>query len=461
MQIEQVSTEKLIPYANNARTHSEAQVAQIAASIRQFGFNNPVLIDDQSTIIAGHGRVLAAQKLELSDVPCVRLSHLTESQKKAYIIADNKIALNSGWDDELLKLELESLTDIEQIATGFSPEELNVLFEGWQSNIDLHEKDGSNLDGIMATIKVGVSQEEKEFALRRSPTPLIKQASSMSSSDDSPRLNLLAAYPYMSRQLIEVLKASQDQVRFVLDSGAFTAWKAGKPIALDDYCRFIDSLPFKPWRYFTLDVIGDPEGTIKNYETMLSRGYNPVPIFTRGERLEMLDYYFKTSDVVGIGGLVGTQQNKGFINGIMKHVGDRKVHWLGFTSTDYLKHYRPYMCDSSSWAGALIYGSMKLYDKAGRFITVKKQDFRTKPPDDVLRILREYEVDPAELAVMSNWKNSGKGDYPTEKVAFRSFVKYQRDITKNLKTKMFMAVASDWQARLAIEAYNFWERKMR
>lgn len=283
----------------------------------------------------------------------------------------------------------------------------------------------------------------------------------MNSSDDEPRLNLLAAYPYLNRQLIEVLQGSKDQIRFVLDSGAFTAWKAGKPIALDDYCRFIDSLPIKPWRYFTLDVIGDPEGTIKNYETMLARGYKPVPIFTRGERLEMLDHYYKTSDVVGIGGLVGTQKNKGFINGIMKHVGDRKVHWLGFTSTDYLKHYRPYMCDSSSWASALIYASVKLYDRNGRFVSVKKADFKTKPSDDVLRILREYEVDPSELGKAGSWKNSGKGDYPIEVVTFRSITKYQRDITKNLKTKMFMAVVADWQARLAIEAYNFWERKQR
>jgi ParB-like chromosome segregation protein Spo0J len=137
MKIDQVNIEKLIPYANNARTHSETQVAQIASSIREFGFNNPVLIDEQDTIIAGHGRVLAARVLDMDKVPCVRLSHLTESQKKAYIIADNKIALNSGWDDELLKLELENLTDIEQIATGFSPDELNLLFNGWTSDIEI------------------------------------------------------------------------------------------------------------------------------------------------------------------------------------------------------------------------------------------------------------------------------------------------------------------------------------
>lgn len=107
--VEMINTNDLIPYARNARTHDETQVGQIAASIREFGFNNPVLIDAENGIIAGHGRVLAAHKLKLEKVPCIRLGHLTEIQKKAYILADNKIALNSGWNDEMLKLEIEEL----------------------------------------------------------------------------------------------------------------------------------------------------------------------------------------------------------------------------------------------------------------------------------------------------------------------------------------------------------------
>lgn len=275
----------------------------------------------------------------------------------------------------------------------------------------------------------------------------------------SNKLNLLVAYPYMSKQVVDVLASNQEKIRFVLDSGAFTAWKAKKEIKLDDYCRFIESLPFEPWRYFTLDVIGDPHKSMENYKIMLDRGFKPVPIFTRGECPSVLDEYYKTSDVVGIGGLVGTKANKGFVNGIMQHVAGRKVHWLGFTSTDYIKFYKPYMCDSSSWASALIYGSVKLYDKAGRFVSCSKKDFINKPSESVLRILKEYEIDTAEFASAGNWKNSGKGDYPTEKVAFRSFVKYQRDITKHTGTLMFMAVASDWQAKLANDAYDFWERK--
>ena len=130
-QIEQVSIEALIPYARNSRTHSDAQVAQIAASIKEFGFTNPVLIDEDGGIIAGHGRTMAARKLGLDEVPCLRLAYLSEAQKKAYIIADNKLALNAGWDDEMLKVELSELKDLDFDLSliGFDADELANLLE--------------------------------------------------------------------------------------------------------------------------------------------------------------------------------------------------------------------------------------------------------------------------------------------------------------------------------------------
>ena len=99
----------LIPYARNSRTHSDEQIAQIAGSIREFGFTNPILIDEQGGIIAGHGRVLAAAKLSMDEVPTITLSGLSEAQKRAYIIADNKLALNAGWDDAMLAVEFSEL----------------------------------------------------------------------------------------------------------------------------------------------------------------------------------------------------------------------------------------------------------------------------------------------------------------------------------------------------------------
>jgi hypothetical protein len=126
IEIETLQTADLIPYARNARTHSDAQVAQIAGSIREFGFTNPVLIDRENGIIAGHGRVLAAQKLALNKVPCIRLGYLNEKQKRAYIIADNKLALNAGWDEEMLGIELADLreADFDLGLLGFDESEL-------------------------------------------------------------------------------------------------------------------------------------------------------------------------------------------------------------------------------------------------------------------------------------------------------------------------------------------------
>jgi len=132
LKVEYKNIKELIPYCNNSRTHSDEQVLQIASSIKEFGFTNPVLIDGQGGIIAGHGRIMAAQKLKMDEVPTITLSDLSEAQKKAYIIADNKLALNSGWDDELLKIELEQLKelDFDLGLIGFSDDELALLMGG-------------------------------------------------------------------------------------------------------------------------------------------------------------------------------------------------------------------------------------------------------------------------------------------------------------------------------------------
>ena len=128
-QIEHLPTDTLVPYARNSRTHSPEQVAQIAASIKEFGFTNPVLIDANNTLIAGHGRVMAAQSIGLSSVPAIRLAHLTDAQRRAYVIADNKLAENAGWDMATLAREVEDLTvegyDLDLL--GFTTAELDGL----------------------------------------------------------------------------------------------------------------------------------------------------------------------------------------------------------------------------------------------------------------------------------------------------------------------------------------------
>ena len=142
MEIIYKKVQDLIPYVNNSRTHSEEQVNQICASINEFGFTNPLLIDEKDSIIAGHGRLMASKKLGMEEVPCIVLEGLTETQKKAYIIADNKMALNAGWDEELLKIELENLKelDFDLELTGFNVDELDDILNFNESE-DAEEDD--------------------------------------------------------------------------------------------------------------------------------------------------------------------------------------------------------------------------------------------------------------------------------------------------------------------------------
>jgi len=128
-QIEKRAVESLVPYSNNARTHSDAQVAQIAASIKEFGWTNPILVDGENGIIAGHGRLMAARMLGLDEVPVIELAHLSDAQRRAYILADNKLAENAGWDKQLLKVEIGNLADedIDLELTGFDADELRDL----------------------------------------------------------------------------------------------------------------------------------------------------------------------------------------------------------------------------------------------------------------------------------------------------------------------------------------------
>ena len=136
MEIVYKKINELKPYENNSRTHDESQIKQICESIKEYGWTNPVLIDEKGMIIAGHGRVEGGKKLDIKEVPCIVLSGLTEAQKKAYVIADNKMALNAGWNEELLKTELENLKelDFDLELTGFSKKELDKLFDKINEN---------------------------------------------------------------------------------------------------------------------------------------------------------------------------------------------------------------------------------------------------------------------------------------------------------------------------------------
>ena len=166
-EIQQVPTSSLTPYANNPRTHSASQLDRLVQSLKEFGFTNPLLVSDEMQIVAGHGRLMAAQALGLETVPVIRLSHLTDEQRRAYVIADNQLALNSGWDDDLLQQELQALGDI-----GF---DLTVL--GWGDDLptfaeepdysaleDLDDPTTELSDGVMKAIQIEFRPEDYDEA---------------------------------------------------------------------------------------------------------------------------------------------------------------------------------------------------------------------------------------------------------------------------------------------------------
>jgi hypothetical protein len=251
---------------------------------------------------------------------------------------------------------------------------------------------------------------------------------------------------------VHYINANQSKVRLLVDSGAFTAWKLGKVVKLDDYCRFLESLPFKPWRYFTLDIVGDPAGTLRNFETMLKRGFKPVPVFTRGEDPSVLEEYYKHSDVVGIGGLVGTVKNRAFVNGVMKLVGKRRAHWLGFTVFEYVKFYKPYMCDSSNWESGGRFGNIKLYMGGGKYAQLPKESFMQQPPQPVLDRIRELGFDPYKLRNRDMWHG---GESMNRKLCAASSLALSLDMQKHLGTLMFNALADTGRGtRFFLEAYD-------
>lgn len=162
----------LIPYARNSRTHSDEQVAKIAASIKEFGFLNPVITDGENGIIAGHGRIMAAQKLGIEEVPTVEASHLTEAQRRAYVIADNRLSLDAGWDDELLRVEFAELEDLgfDLEVTGFEPEEMARIFDDYPSQAEPTSPVEQEYREVFAVVVECKDEHEQEQLFNRLDT---------------------------------------------------------------------------------------------------------------------------------------------------------------------------------------------------------------------------------------------------------------------------------------------------
>lgn len=274
------------------------------------------------------------------------------------------------------------------------------------------------------------------------------------------KINLLIAYPYIINDLanfMPFLVEHKDKLRLLIDSGAFTAWKSGSPVQLDEYVNFIKSLPFEPWNYFTLDVIGDSKKSYDNYLTMRDQGLSPIPIFTRGTDLSMIDRYYELSDYLGIGGLVGTPGNRGYVKTVMRHIAGRKVHLLGFTDKNFIKVYRPYSCDSSSVTSAGRYGMIDLFDnRAGAFFRVGRKDFTDRPSSRLTDLVASYGCDIKRLESNESWKG---GRAVSMMLSFRSHIRSSFAFADRLGVNYFLAAFAEefkYNTLAFLDAYH-WE----
>tara|TARA_R110000803_G_scaffold56176_1_gene113350 strand:+ start:569 stop:1414 length:846 start_codon:yes stop_codon:yes gene_type:complete len=267
------------------------------------------------------------------------------------------------------------------------------------------------------------------------------------------KLRLLVAFPYLTTEIVQFIAKKNKTIEFVLDSGAFTAWKGNIKINLDDYCKAIETLPFKPFRYFTLDVIGNPEKTYNNYIKMVDRGLNPVPIMTRGEDLDMIEEYYKTSDLIGIGGLVGTAGNKKFVKQVMSVIKDRKVHWLGFTNINLVSLYNPYMCDSSAWLSSRRYARVSMKHDGKIFNLSKKivmeADFLNKDKH-MYNYIKSLGISPMDLKHERAWTG---GHSLIAHISARSHIDLSYYYKKIFNTRFFLALANFYDLELLYKNY--------
>lgn len=284
------------------------------------------------------------------------------------------------------------------------------------------------------------------------------------------KLNVLVAYPYWRKPIIDAMRAMpKEDRRLIVDSGAFTAWNTGKPIHLDDYCRFLDSIEdLRPFHAVQLDVFGDPEASYKNLLIMRERGYDVMPVFTRGESLERLEEFYEMTDYIMFGGIVIGGKNREYVKWWLNRNQGRKAHWLGFVNIPFIKRYKPESVDSSSWNSASRFGNVSVWDGRYGIKTIHKKVFAQRPPDNVIHSMLKVGATPRmiqNLAKSDAWIANGRSQHITQGdethlkstaqfISTLSHIKRAFKIEQDFGTKVYLAGEASWTVFL-IETFYY------
>lgn len=266
-----------------------------------------------------------------------------------------------------------------------------------------------------------------------------------------PKVPILISYHYMRKwtddRIAYVLGNPVNEV--LLDSGAFSALNTGAEIPLDEYCEFLDRWGDKLFGYMLLDKLGDPVQSARNYDTMLERGLEPIPIHVRGDDQKRMDQLFETSDYIALGGLRRPKRGwstKGYVELKMQWADGRAVHWLGYTRYDMLPLYRPYSCDSANIMQAAMYGLLGVFEQ-GKIKNYKRKDIinRSGPSVAMQRLLDDVGATWDDLKHPLAWKQASKlGQRYVEFLACSmtvfGFVRMSLSMQRNLGTRVFLAV---------------------
>jgi len=287
----------------------------------------------------------------------------------------------------------------------------------------------------------------------------------------SPKLNILIAFPYFSQaNYANLMARDPSSFRLIVDSGAFTAWNTGKKILMEDYCKFLKTVP-SHWDYKAVqfDVYGDPEKTYTNYYKMLDMGFTDVmPVFTRGDTVERLDEFYTHTNYIMFGGIAIGGSNRNYVKWFNQVNKGRDTHWLGFVNMPFIKHYKPYSVDSSSLFSAARFGNLQYYVGQGNLKSVHRTDFVKKPDRVVIDSLVKTGFTHQEIALLANqdaWEGSSA---PYDGVNIRglasfmtitSHVKRAVEIERNIGTKVYLAVGNKEQINCVFQSLELLKSK--